>query len=155
MIPLSDPKRDLHIPNLSNNAQGFHINLLTILGQMEERLAVVGDMQFGRVPGGSSTALRTIGGMAMLQGQGEARPERILRRFFMLLTGVWTQCHNLNKYFLPDEKQFQLADPKPGEEAYLKIDKRADIDLPMRFTFSANVLYGFCRIPQCLRVSTS
>lgn len=138
--PLNDPKNDVFFPQIGGQDQVFHINMLTILTQMEERLSTIGDLQLGRVPQGRSSALRTFSGMALIAGQGEARPERILRRFFMGLAEIWTQIHDLNRYFLPDEKKIRVIGLKqPSEDPFLVINRR-DIAGPVEFEFKANVL---------------
>ncbi len=143
LYPLGDPNRDVTFPTIGNpQAQGFNLNMLTILGQMQERVSVIGDLQFGRVPPGKSTALRTVGGMALLTGQGEARPERILRRFLGIWTEVFAQMHELNQHFLPKGKQFRIMGYRSeADDPYRVIEDPAQ-ELRGRFTFmfGANVL---------------
>ena len=139
--PVADPKRDIHFPTIGNpQAQGFMINMVTMMEQMEERVAVIGDAQFGRVPAGKSAALRTTGNMQMLMGQGEARPERILRRFFLAFAEMWKIIHQMNQHFLPDNKKFRLFGDLPkSEDAYQEVTKRDIIRANFNFSFSANV----------------
>jgi hypothetical protein len=138
--PVGDPQRDVYFPQLNNNAQAYGINLITLLGSMNERVSVIGDLQFGRVPPGRSAALRTTGNMALLTGQGEARPERILRRFFNILRGVWSLIHDLNGKFLPDEKAVRVMGALPaGKDPYVTV-KKADLEGGYEFDFKANVL---------------
>ncbi len=138
--PLNDPQRDVHFPAFNNNDQVFGINILTMMMQMEERLTTIGDLQLGRVPQGKASALRTVGGMAMIAGQGEARPERILRRFFSGLGELWGQIHGLNQQFLPKNKKIRVLGLKePGEDPYLEIERQM-ITGSFEFDFSANVL---------------
>lgn len=138
--PLQDPTRDVHFPQFANNDQNFGINLISMMTQMEERLTTIGDLQLGRVPAGKSSALRTIGGMALVAGQGEARPERILRRFFGGLARAWSIIHELNQSFLPKEKQIRVIGLKdPASDPYLKIDRR-QLEGRFEFDFGANVL---------------
>lgn len=140
MIPLANPATDLSFPQMNNNAQAFGINLLTLLQTMEERTLVIGDLQFGRVPPGRSSALRTTGNAALLLGQGEARPERMLRRFFGCLTGIWRQMHQLNQRMLPPEKKVRLMGiPKPGQEPYITI-QRQELRGSFDYSFDANAL---------------
>ena len=122
-------------------AQGTAINLISMLTNMAERLSMINDTSFGRVPAGKASALRTIGGMALLQGQGEARPERILRRFFMMLAEVWAQIHELNKRFLPRDKQIRIIGTASDETAaYDTISERSEIAGRFDFEFSANAI---------------
>lgn len=142
LYPLGDPQRDINFPTIgNNNADAFGINMLSIIGQQEERLTTIGDLQLGRVPAGKSSALRTVGGISLLAGQGEARPERILRRFFMGLTEIWAQIHELNQHFLPKQKQIRAFGlDRPEEDPYQEITDRDEISGRFQFTFSANVL---------------
>ncbi len=142
LYPLSDPSRDVAFPQIGNpQAQGMAINLMTMVQQMSERVSVVGDLQLGRVPAGKSAALRTTANMSLLAGQGEARPERILRRFFMGWCQCWTVMHSLNMHFLPKSKQIRISGPaKPGTDPYLEIGDRSMIAGDYRFTFTANAL---------------
>lgn len=141
-IPVNNPSQDVYMPNFNNSAaQGFHLNMITLLQQWEEKVTMIGDVQLGRVPPGRSSALRTTPNMQLIAGQGEARPERVLRRFFSLFTGVWQDMHRLNKRFLPPGKQIEMIGfQPPGEDPYLTIVDRADIDGDYRFDFKANIL---------------
>lgn len=139
--PMSDPKNDVHFPVIPNQSQSFGLNMDTLIGQKQEKLTVIGDLQLGRVPTGKSSALRTAQGAATIISQGEARPERMLRRFFMGLTELWRQMHELNKHFLPEKKKFRMIGyQKPGEDPYQEIQDRQDIDGDFQYEFSANVL---------------
>jgi hypothetical protein len=107
---------------------------------MEERVSTIGDLQLGRVPAGKSSALRTLGGMALIAGQGEARPERILRRFFSGLASIWEHIHELNQQFLTEEKQIRIGGLlKPGENPYMTVTPN-DVAGRYQFDFKANVL---------------
>lgn len=139
--PLGDPSKDVFFPPWGNRDQTFGINMVTLLQQLQEKTTMVGDIQQGRVPPGRSSALRTIGGMALLVGQGESRPERILRRFFMGFTEIWQAFHRLNEHYLPEDKKIRIAGTlKPGEDPYQTISDRSEISGVMRFDFKANVL---------------
>ncbi len=141
LYPVSDPQRDVIFPTIGNpQASVWGINMTEIVQQMQERLTVVGDLQLGRVPDGKATALRTAGGIAMLSGQAESRPERILRRFFMGLTQIWMTVHNLNQYFLPEKKEIQLIGSRqPFEDPYHEITARDEVSGQFQFEFKANV----------------
>ncbi len=140
LYPLQDPKRDVDFPNFPSRDQTFGFNLLSLLDTKEEKLTTVGDLQQGRVPKGGSSALRTVGGMALIAAQGEARPERILRRFFSLLKEIWSDIHGLNRNFLPETKKIRVIGiQEPGEDPYIEI-KRGDVSGSFSFNFSANVL---------------
>jgi hypothetical protein len=138
--PLQDPQRDVHFPQANFQAETFGINLLTVMTQWQERLTTIGDLQLGRVPAGKASALRTVGGMSLIAAQGEARPERILRRFFNGLTGIWRQVHELNKHFLPEAKNIRIIGAKDKtEDPYFTVG-RESISGEFNFDFKANVL---------------
>lgn len=140
MAPVNDPKNDISFPVMSNNAMSFGINMMTVADQMEEKLTLVGDMQFGRVPYGKASALRTMGGMQTILGQGEARPERVLRRFFMGLTDIWSIMHSLNKEFLTGSKKFRVIGyTASNKDPYREVQSK-DLDGTYQFDFKANVL---------------
>ena len=140
MYPLTDPKNDVSFPTMGNQNQAFMFNMLTVLNTMEERLTNIGDLQLGRVPQGKASALRTVSGMQTVLAQGDARPERVLRRFFLGLTQIWENFHALNEIFLPDEKRFMLCGPiDPRKDPYASA-KKSEIRGKYRFTFSQNAL---------------
>jgi hypothetical protein len=115
------------------------MNVLTVVGGYAEKLTMQGELQFGRVPVGRSSALRTAAGMSMVQGQGDARPERMLRRFFMMLTEVWAQIHELNKRFLPPNKTIRILGPDADPAgSFMTIAQAREIDGRFDFGFSAN-----------------
>lgn len=141
LYPLADPKNDVVFPQMPNDGGSFGFNLMSLLSQMEERLTNQGDLQFGRVPQGKSSALRTARGMQAVMGQGDARPERILRRFFIGLTDVYSMMHQLNQAFLPKEKKFRLMGAvKRNEDPYREIGGPEAIRGAFQFDFTANAL---------------
>ncbi len=138
--PLQDPLRDVHFPQANFQAETHGINLLTVMAQWQDHLTTIGPLQLGDVPKGKSSALRTVGGMSMVAAQGEARPERILRRFFNGLADIWKQVHELNQNFLPDEKKVRIIGAKEkSEDPYFTVG-RGDISGDFHFDFKANVL---------------
>ncbi|MFZ2650256.1 MAG: hypothetical protein WA210_09120, partial [Burkholderiaceae bacterium] len=137
-IPVADPQRDVNFPKLQNNGVAVGLNLMTMVNAMQEKLTNIGDLQLGRVPIGRASALRTVGGMSMVAQQGEARPERILRRFFMALADAWSMAHQLNKVYLTKAKQVRLRAVKSkAEEPYVEV-QGADVRAQMIFDFKAN-----------------
>ncbi|MGE0372999.1 MAG: hypothetical protein AB7Q01_14110 [Gammaproteobacteria bacterium] len=142
LYPLQDPQRDVAFPQIGNpSAQGMAINLMTVLQQFEERVSTVGDLQLGRVPAGKSSALRNASSMNLLAGQGEARPERILRRFFNGLAQVFQVMHDLNQYHLPPAKQFRISGhAAPNENPYIEIQDQDYLAGRYQFSFDANAL---------------
>lgn len=139
--PLSDPQRDVYFPQRGGGGQAFMFNTEALLTQIHERLSTIGDLQLGRVPQGKASALRTVAGMQTVLAQGDARPERVLRRFFLGLAQIWQNFHNLNEVFLPAKKQFMLlGEIDPRRQPYGEADGPSAISGKFRFTFSANVL---------------
>ncbi|MEE8327059.1 MAG: hypothetical protein V3R58_08505 [candidate division NC10 bacterium] len=141
LMPIPDPKNDINFPTIGNpQGMAYGFNTLAMSERWSERLTAVGDLQLGRVPQGKSSALRTLGGIQTVLAQGEARPERILRRYFMLLTQIWTLMHRLNKVHLTKEKVIRISGfPEPGTDPYQTISPE-DIKGDFDFDFVANVL---------------
>lgn len=138
-IPLSDPQRDIHMPQFQNQAAPFYLNVISMIRQLEERLSMQGDLQSGRVPPGRSAALRTFSSIQTLLGQSSARPERILRRYFMGFVEIWKLIHELDREFLPDEKQILATrNLDPGEKPVQTV-RRSDFDGRFEMDFHANV----------------
>lgn len=141
LYPLSDPKNDVHFPTMGNQSQAFTFNMVGLLTQMEEKLTNIGELQLGRVPSGKSSALRTVAGMQTVLSQGDARPERVLRRFFIGLTQIWRIMHSLNQVFLPKRKQILISGVKePVNDPYLMVDGVDKVAGQFMFDFSANAL---------------
>jgi hypothetical protein len=142
LTPLQNPQQDVVFPQMGNpNAMGFALNMISILGMWQDKVTMVTDHAFGQVAPGSSSALRTTGNMSILAGQNEARPERILRRFFTVLTDVYRLIHRLNQSFLPKGKQFRISGVvQPNQDPYRKIATSNDIAGDFQFGFDANVL---------------
>jgi hypothetical protein len=139
--PLNDPQKDVNFPQVGNQGQAFGFNMLALLQQMEERLTTIGELQLGRVPHGKASALRTVQGMQTVLAQGDARPERVLRRFFIGLTQIWRIIHSLNQAFLPKNKQFLIAGHKEkNKDPYGVVDSPTKIRGEFMFDFSANAL---------------
>lgn len=141
MYPLNDPSRDVNFPQMGNQNQAFMFNMLGLLQQMEERLTTIGELQLGRVPHGKASALRTVSGMQTIMSQGDARPERVLRRFFIGLTQIWQLFHTLNQAFLPKNKQYMMAGHvDPAKDPYQSVSGPEKIRGSFMFDFSANAL---------------
>ncbi len=138
--PLTDPKNDVNVIQMGSQNQSFTFNMVTMLTQIEEKLTNIGDLQLGRVPQGKASALRTAAGMQTVLSQGDARPERVLRRFFMGLAQIFQNFHELNEVKLPPKKQFMMAGPVDPRKDPYRIVERSEIRGKFRFTFSANVL---------------
>lgn len=137
--PLSDPKNDVAFPALPQGGQAYAFNMLNVVERDSERVNMIGDLQLGRVPEGKASALRTVRGMAMVQGQGEARPARLLHRFFTGLGQIWSQIHELNRHLLPPQKQIRIVTSENDQENAYKTLSREQLDGVFEFEFSANV----------------
>jgi len=138
--PLADPKNDVFFPQIPNSAAINNLNIMRALTNDEEKLTMAGDIQFGMVPPGASSALRTATGIALLQNKGEARPERILRRFFICVTEIYSQMHDLNTVYLTKAKRIMIMRPKSkSDDPYETIGGPEDIAGQFQFTFKANV----------------
>jgi hypothetical protein len=141
LYPLSDPQRDINFPQMGRGNQAFGFNMNAVIDQMEEKLSTIGDLQLGRVPQGKASALRTVAGMQTVLSQGDARPERVLRRFFIGLAQIWKIAHNHNQAFLPKNKQYMISGFKePTDDPYKTIGSADKIAGSFRFKFSANAL---------------
>ncbi len=139
-VPMTNPKEDIFFPNIQNN-QAFAINTLTMMEQMQNRLTLTNDLNFGGVPSGGSSALRTEGNMQLVLGQSESRPERVIRRLFEGLAEVYYQIHELNQRYLPDNKKILKSNNLDADaDPYQTIKDISEIQGRMEFIFSANVL---------------
>jgi hypothetical protein len=140
-IPMQNPQTDLIFERIQAQATQVGTNLIALAQQQEERLTLVGDLQVGQIPTGKSAALRTSGGIQQVLAQGEARPERMLRRFFGGLKQIFTHMYQLDRHFLTDEKKFRALGEllQPKEDPIIVIDRAADLG-DTHFEFGANVL---------------
>lgn len=140
-IPLDDVQRDLAFYNIPHSDQSWGFNMIGLAMQFVERLTQMGAMQFGQVPQGKASALRTVGTtMAILQ-QSAAMPEQILRRLFCWLRDVYAQFHLINCRFLPPNKRYLVTGrPLSNDDAYMKLNDRRDIAIPLSFDFQATLL---------------
>lgn len=139
-IPQQNPG-DITFGRIQPTATAIAINQITLADQMEEKLTAIGDLQFGRIPTGKSSALRTAGGVTQLLAQGEARPERVLRRFFLMLRDLYALMYQLDRGFLDEKKRFRTVGiSEPSADPFVEIDKREDLSGQYTFDFQANVL---------------
>ena len=139
-VPMNDPKNDIHVPQFASQNEAFGMNMISLLTQFAEKASMQGDIQFGRVPKGKSSALRTASGMQSILAQGDARPERIMRRFFSGFKDIYRIIHELNQRFLPRNKQYRLVDPSPmGKQVYESVDDIERISGRMQFVFKAGM----------------
>lgn len=138
--PMQDPNNDINFPNIQNN-QTFGLNTFNIIEQMQNKLTLTNDLNFGGVPQGSASALRTEGNMQLVLGQSESRPERVMRRLFEGLAEMYSQIHELNQRFLPDDKKLlKTGVLSVGEDPYESVKDTRAIQGRVEFTFNANML---------------
>lgn len=140
--PTDTPQQDVYFPTLPAKDQSFGFNLFSLGMQIMNQLTQIGPIQFGQVPTGKASALRTTGTtMAILQ-QGAAMPEQVLRRLFTGLAQMWAQIHALNLKYLPRRKEFLVAGkPLEDEDAYGRVDNpEQELNVPVTFDFQATLL---------------
>lgn len=139
-IPVDNPATDLAFPQIPGKDQSWSFNMIGMASQWIERLAQISALQFGQVPQGKASALRTVGTtMAILQ-QSAALPEQILRRVFMGLRDIFSQFHLLNTRYLPPRKKFLVTGKAPKDATgYDQIDDRSDINIPLAFDFQSTL----------------
>lgn len=138
-LPLDDPSRDLAFPQFPSKDSGFALNTMAVLQQFTERLAMINDASFGRVPTGKASAMRTVGTTMALLQQTDVRSEQVLRRLFHALANLYQLFHSLNRRYLPEEKEVRVAGLSEGEDAYPVI-KPDDLDYDVDFEFKASLL---------------
>lgn len=141
LYPVSNPQMDIVFPQMPQQDQTIALNLLAYIQQWAEKTSMLGQLQFGGVPQGKASALRTSTNMMSVLQQGDARPERILRRFFRGLAEIYQQMHQLNQAFLPPNKQYRVTGIVPaGQDPYRQIESPRAISGPFQFDFKANSL---------------
>lgn len=140
MIPLDDPPNDLFFPQFSQRGETFNLNTIALLNQFGERLSMLSDIQYGRVPQGKASALRTMGTTNALVGQGDVQSERLLRRLFYGLAQVYHMFHRLNRRFMPEKKEIRIVGvAEKGEETHIDVSSD-DIDADVDFDFKATMI---------------
>jgi hypothetical protein len=141
LIPISMPQQDVFFPQMQNGMTAFGANIIGLTMQILDQVTLVGQLQLGGVPQGKSAALRTSQNMQSLLQQGDARPERVLRRFFHGLADIWRQFHILDKAFLPAGKRFRIqTEMELGQNPYLELTSPQAIEGNYDFEFGANIL---------------
>jgi len=140
-IPMNDPQKDINILNFTNQGDAFGMNMIALLNQYSEKASMQGNLQYGQVPGGKSSALRTSANMQRVMAQGDARPERVMRRFFSGFKDVYRIIHELNQRMLPVGKQYRLMEPdlQTGANVYESVDDITHISGRMQFMFKAGM----------------
>ena len=141
LYPLNDPTRDIHYPQFQSRNQTFGINMMGLINQYKENASMINDLNYGKVPKGKATALRTASATATILQQGEARPERILRRFFIGVTDIYRMIHNMNQRFLPRRKVFRVHGfVSPKANPFREITNIDAIRAKFDFEFAASLI---------------
>jgi hypothetical protein len=140
LYPMRNPKNNVHYPQFAARSQTFGINLMSLVDSMDQKLTVFSNpLKAGQVPKGKASALRNVGSIDRIQESGEARPERILRRFFTALKQIFSLMHEFNGFMLPPEKKFRLVGyTRPQEDPYRTITAE-QVRKKFVFDFTANV----------------
>lgn len=140
-VKLQNPQQDLAFYQIPGGDQAWAFNMIGWANQVVERETQIGALQFGQVPQGKASALRSTGNMMAVLQQSAAMPEQILRRLFMGIRDVYAQFHLLNTRFLPSRKRYLVTGkPLSQDDAYGMIDDRNDINIPLTFDFQATLL---------------
>ena len=139
-IPLDDPSRDVNFPQFASRGESYTLNTMTVLQSFAERLSMISDINFGRVPTGKASAFRTQGATLSILAQGDVRSEQILRRLFHGLGSVYQGMHRLNQRYLPEKKEILIANIEAeGEETYHDVSPD-EISGIVDFRFKASLL---------------
>ncbi len=139
-VPVDDPSRDISYPQWPTKDSGFSLNTMAVLQQFGERLSMIPDTAYGRVPTGKASALRTVGTTMALMQQTDVRSEQVLRRLFHAIAGVYQLIHSLNRRYLPEKKEIRVAGfSGKGQDAYDEI-QADDLDADVDFEFKASLL---------------
>ena len=138
-VPMANPRDDIFVPQFASQGDAWMMNMQALLSQEAERASMQGSVQFGQIPRGKSSALRTSSNMQAVMAQGDARPERILRRFFSGFRDVYAMMHELNQRFLPKHKQIMLMEPAPDGNPVYQDVMVEQVSGKMRFTFTAGM----------------
>ena len=138
--PLDDPERDIKFPQFAQRDSSYTLNTMTLLQQFAERLLMQSAVQFGQVPAGKASALRTAGTTNSLIAQGDVRNEQILRRYFHGLAAAYQMRHRLNQRYMPEKKEIRIFGmAEKGEEPFTQVN-REDQDAIVDFDFKATLL---------------
>ena len=140
--PVPGVARDaVYFPNIATRDQSWALNLVGLGYQFVERVLAISDAQYGRVPVGRASALRTMGTTMALLQQGDVRADQILLRLLNGLAQIAQNFHRMNRYFLPRNKEYRIwGYERPDRQAYRTITHRHEIDADMDFEFQATFL---------------
>mgnify|MGYP003672189732 CR=1 FL=1 len=139
--PLNDPQRDVHFPQFASRSQTEGFNLITMIDQFRGKLTMESDLNFGQIPKGKASALRTASTTQAIMSQGAARPERILRRLFIGISAMYRMIHQMNQRFLPKGKFYRKHGYQaPNENPFRSVDDIDSIRGDFDFDFQASLI---------------
>ena len=139
LYPVDRPTEDVTFPTW-NRDMSWVTNTFQMLSSLEQKLTMQGDLQFGKVPTGQASALRTLGTTASLLQQGDVRSEQVLRRLFQGIAEIYLLIHRLNRRYLPKDKQIRVMGlAERGEDPYVDLSPDR-IDADVDFSFRATML---------------
>ncbi|MGH9876030.1 MAG: portal protein [Nitrososphaerales archaeon] len=139
LYPVDRPQEDIVFPTW-NRDMSWVVNTFTMLRNLDDKLAMQSDLQFGKVPTGQASALRTLGTTAALLQQGDMRSEQILRRLFHGIAQIFSIVHRLDRRYLPKHKEIRvLGASEQGEEPFADLTND-QIDADVDFDFRATML---------------
>ena len=139
LYPVDRPNEDIAFPTW-NRDMSWVVNTFQMIKNLDEKLAMQNDLQFGKVPTGQASALRTLGTTAALLQQGDVRSEQILRRLFHGISQMFSIVHRLNRRYLPKTKEVRvIGASEKGEEPFQEI-AHDQIDADVDFEFKATML---------------
>jgi hypothetical protein len=139
--PVENPAQDVYFPQMPHADQAWAFNLATMFNQMVERLAMQGELQYGRVPQGKASALRTMGTTVSLMQQSDVRSDQILLRLFEGVAEIYQQIHALNQRYLPANKEYRIVGvPPKGQESYQRVNTVDEISGRYDFQWKATLL---------------
>ena len=139
LYPLDNPSQDVYFPTW-NRDQSWNFNTYSLLQQLGERISMQSDFNYGRVPAGKASALRTVGTTMALLNQSDVRSEQVLRRVFHGFSQIYSLMHRLNRYNLVDKKEFRVAGfPGQAQDAYETLGPE-EIYYDVDFEFRSSLL---------------
>lgn len=135
-----DPRTAVYIPQFpgSNVSAGFSIIGSAV--QFFQQVFSQGPLQFGQVPTGKATALRTMGTTQAILQQGDVRADQLLLNFFNGLRQVMRNFHLMNRRMLPPGKVIRLLGYDGPEAQAYKTIAMSDIDAECEFDFRPDFL---------------
>lgn len=129
---------DLRLMQFSPQSGAVALNIISLMDSMQEDVSMLGDLQAGRIPAGKSAALRNSGTVEKLLLQGEARPQRLLARFFSGIAHAAMIAHGLNVHYLSPNKAFRVMGAPDRDEELIELQD-GDLSADIRFSFVASI----------------